>query len=86
MARVDVDAAQTAPGAEPITTPLGDQMRALADGGHPRAIELNQAARAFELANWTYWATTQPDDLKKMMGAWARARRIYGECSGESLV
>lgn len=66
-------------------TPLGIKMRALAREGHPRAEELRSRANAFDEA-CSSEAMAQPDGLKKMMGAWARARRLWCEVSGEPLV
>jgi hypothetical protein len=66
---------------EPMThTDLALKMLALADGGHPRAAELREKAQAFDKA------TADRVDAKKLLGAWARARRCWSECSGEPLI
>lgn len=65
-------------------TDLGDKMRALAVPGHPRRADLVAAADAFDQATNAAYAGTGP--VPKMVGAWARARRIYCECTGEPLI
>lgn len=67
-------------------TDLADKMRALADTGHPRAEELRQKASAFDTAAAGFYAEPQTVDVKKYVGTWARARRLWCDCSGESLV
>lgn len=58
---------------------LPDRMRTLAKGGHPRAEELRQRADDMDNAIATH-------DMRKMIGAWARARRLWCECTGEPLI
>ncbi len=65
-------------------TDLGDKMRALADTSHPRHAELREAADKFDAAANAAYAGSGP--VSKMVGTWARARRIYCECTGESLI
>lgn len=65
-------------------TDLGDKMRALADTGHPRRAELREAADKFDAAANAAHAGTGP--VPKMVSAWARARRVYWECTGEPLI
>lgn len=65
---------------------LGGQMRALADTGHERALELKEKAEAFDVAAAGFYAEPQTIDVKKFMGAWARARRCYSECAGVPLI
>lgn len=72
---------------EPRTTvpsELGDRMRALADSGHPRAEELREKAAAFDAANPAN--AGEEWSAKRMMGAWARARRLWCDCTGEPLI
>lgn len=65
---------------------LHGKMRALADRGHPRAAELRAKADEFEAKTRGFHADPQTCDVKSFMGAWARARRLWSECSGESLI
>jgi hypothetical protein len=73
--------AETSPG-------LTDRMHQLANDGHPRATELREKADAFSKA----MAATITDEpvpesaLKSMLGAWARARRLWCDCTDEPLV
>lgn len=62
-------------------SPLAAKMHALADARHERAADLREKADAFEAASHAV-----PYDVKKMVGAWARARRCWSECSGEPLL
>lgn len=64
-----------------MATPLAEKMRALADQGHARADELRASADAFDAAT-----DAEPFSAKKLLGAWARARRVWCDCTGESLV
>lgn len=67
----------------PQRTPLGEQMRELADGGkHPQAVEL--FARANDLDKAVYGRPAA--DAKRLLGCWARARRLWCECTGEDIV
>ena len=65
-------------------TVLSDKMRDLAAAGHPRADELRARADEFDIKE----AASQDggDALKPFLGAWARARRLWCECTGEALV
>lgn len=67
-----------------IGSKLGDRMRALADSGHPLAEELRQKAAAFDASASANAGDTW--DPKRMLGAWARARRLWCDCTGEPLV
>lgn len=70
-----------------MSSPLSDKMRALADGGHARAIELREKADALDKAEAASLASAPTSDTtKKLLGAWARARRVWSECSGEPLI
>lgn len=60
-------------------TPLSKQMHALADKGDFRAVELREKADALD-------AAADGKDMRKMLGAWARARRLWCDVTGESLV
>jgi len=55
-------------------------MRALAQRGHPRGAELIEKANAMEDA------ATEFKDAKTVLGTWARARRLWCECTGEPLI
>jgi hypothetical protein len=65
---------------------LHRKMRALADQGHPRADELRAKADEFEAKTLGYYGDPQTCDAKSFMGAWARARRLWSDCSGEPLI
>jgi len=68
-------------------TELGDRMRALAESGHERAEELLAKAKEFdEKTDAHYSETGGPETAKSVLGAWARARRLWSECTGEPLV
>lgn len=69
-----------------MTTPLGNKMRELADEGHPRAGELREKAEAFETVAAGFYAEIQTHTAQQHLGAWARARRLWSECSGEPLL
>lgn len=71
----------------PAPTPLSEKMRALADGGHARAPDLYEKANAFDAAASAWEAGGRDKDImRRMLGAWARARRLWSECTGEPLV
>jgi uncharacterized iron-regulated protein len=64
-------------------TDLSKLMRALADGGHERAVDLREKAEAFDIATHGFVAADpQTHTVRQMVGAWARARRVYIECTG----
>jgi hypothetical protein len=62
-------------------------MRALADSGSPRAAELRQQAdllnEAITVACGEHGTNA---DVRRMLGQWARARRLWCEITGEDLV
>lgn len=62
-------------------TPLAKQMLALADEGHPRAEELRERAEVLEDA-----FKLPHDDTRHFLAAWAKARQLWSEVSGEPLV
>lgn len=66
--------------------PLAPRMRALADSGHTRATELRELADKFELAATGFYSDPQTVSVKVMMGTWARARRLWCDCTGEPLI
>jgi len=67
-------------------TDLSNWMRALADGGHERGAELREKADAFDAAALGFYAEPQTVSVKSFMGAWARARRLYSDCTGQSIM
>lgn len=67
-------------------TTLGNQMRALADNGHARASELRLSAAKFDEATNGLNAEPPTHTVKQMLGCWARARRIWCDCTGEDLI
>lgn len=66
-------------------TPLGDRMRKLAET-HERSDELREKAEAFEAAANGYYADEPTHTVKQFLGAFARARICWSQCSGEPLV
>lgn len=64
--------------------PLAARMRALADAGHPRAAELRE--RATDLDQAVKAASAASPEVRALLGAWARARRLWCETTGEPLV
>lgn len=71
----------------PAETDLSKLMRALADKGHERATELREKAEAFDVATHGFVAAVPPThNVRQMVGAWARANRVYTECMGGSPV
>lgn len=67
-------------------TPLSNNMRDLANSGHERASELREKAEALDIAVGTVNENPYALNIKKMFGAWSRARRVWSECSGEPLI
>lgn len=66
-------------------TPLATNMHALAAKPTTRpedAARLRRLADEFEAAS----TNADPFDAKRMLGAWARARRCWCELTGEPLV
>lgn len=57
------------------TTPLGHRMREIANHGHCRAAELTDLADKLDAA-----VEAVPFDAKAVLGAWARAVKVYDEC------
>lgn len=66
--------------------PLAPKMRALADSGHARAAELRELANKLEAARDGAYAEPQTVTVGAMLGAWARARKLWCEVTGEPLV
>lgn len=69
-----------------MSTDLGNKMRALADQGHDRAEELREKAEAFDQAAAGFYAEEQTVGAKSFLGAFARARRLWCDITGEALV
>ena len=65
---------------------LAEKMRDLAVSGHPRADELVEKALRFAQAIDGYYSEPQTVTTKQFLGAWARARRLWCDCTGEPLV
>ncbi len=59
---------------------LPDKMRSLASSGHPQAEALVQRADELERA------VVELLSAKQILGAWARARRLWCDCTGEPLI
>ncbi len=69
-----------------MSSALFVNMRDLAAAGHPRADELRAKADEFEEAVSGFYAQPQTVSARSFCGAWARARKLYSECSGKPLV
>lgn len=68
-------------------TPLSEKMHALLPSLPPeQADKMRTLATAFDNATSAHAMNPSEDNVKKMLGAWARARRCYCEISGESLL
>ena len=67
------------------TSNLGDRMRALADTGHSRADELREKASAFDEACRGFYAEEQTVSAPQFLGAFARARKLWCEITGDAL-
>jgi hypothetical protein len=68
--------------AQIVKTELSEKMHALADQGHPRAAELREKADAFDAATHGFMvAQPQTHTVKQQVGTWARASRVYDECT-----
>lgn len=68
------------------STDLTEKMIALADSGHDRAQELRECAQTFDEAAKGFFSEPQTVSVGKFMKAWAQARVVYCECTGEPLV
>lgn len=69
-----------------LRTALSERMHALAETGHERAVELREKADAFDSATAGFYSEPQTVGVAKFMGAFARARRLWCDITGESLV
>lgn len=68
-------------------TELSKKMIIRADlDGLPQGHVLRESARTFDAAASDYYAEPPDCDVKKFIGAWARARRVWSEYSGEALI
>lgn len=65
---------------------LVDKMRALAGEGHAQAAELTDKADALEEATRGFYGEPQTVDVKRFIGCWARARRLWCDVSGDPLI
>ena len=62
-------------------------MRALAARGHARAAELYEKANALDAATQASFApNADREATKRLLGAWARARRLWCDLTGEALI
>lgn len=61
-------------------------MRELADTGHARAAELRELASDLEVKAAGFYGNPQTVGVKSFVGAWARARRVWSEITGEPLI
>lgn len=72
---------------KPVETELSRQMRELANAGHPRADELRAKADEFDIKSAaSLQEPVTEQKTKSMLGAWARARRLWSECTEHDLI
>lgn len=69
---------------EPPT--LADKMDALAATGHAEADELQAKAASLRDAAEGFYSSPQRITAPQLLGAWARARKLWCKCTGEPLV
>lgn len=68
-----------------MSEPLVDKMRRLADRvGGEQAYALREKAKLLDIR--LQGLHYDEDGARRMLGAWARARRLYCEISGEPLI
>lgn len=67
-------------------TALSEKMHALADTGHARAAELRAKADELDVAAKSFYAEPQTKTPGQLLGAFARARRLWCDITGEPLV
>lgn len=67
-------------------TALWQRMRVMAATGHELAAELTAKADALEQAATGFYAKEQTHGAKQLIGAWARARAVWCQATGEPLV
>ena len=68
-------------------TALAKKMRARADKDSlPEDHEMRTRANAFDEATKGFYGEPQTCDVKKFMGCWARARRVWCDYTGEALI
>jgi uncharacterized iron-regulated protein len=53
---------------------------------HARSAELREKAEALAKATDGFFGKPQTHTAKQFLGAWARARRLWCDCTGEPLV
>lgn len=66
-------------------TALSQRMHDLADSAHPRAAELRERADAFDKATIGFYSNPQTVGIEAFLGAFARARRLWCDITGEPL-
>lgn len=64
---------------------LSEKMRVLAKT-HPRSAELIAKADELDAKTAGHYASPQTVPTKSFLGAWARARRLWCELTGEALI
>jgi hypothetical protein len=65
---------------------LPDRMIALADKGGPRAAQLRDLAAKLNAAAKGFYGSPQTHTVQQFLGAYARARRLWCDVTGEPLV
>lgn len=65
---------------------LHGKMRALAATGHPRSAELVEKADEFESKAKLFYSNPAHCDVRSFIGAWARARKLWCEITGEPMI
>lgn len=64
---------------------LADRMDRLAEN-HPRGEELRKKAEELRRNTAGFFSEPQTVDVRQFVGSWARARRLWCEITGETLV
>jgi hypothetical protein len=65
---------------------LADKMRDLAAKRSDLPTNWLETAEAFEAATKGFYGEPQTVDVRKFMGCWARARKMWCAATGDSLV
>ena len=65
---------------------LAGRMRERAKSDHAHSFELIDKAAKLEAASVGFFGESQTHSAQQLLGSWARARRLWCELTGESLI